>query len=207
MCLIIHKPAGRAIPADLLEAALRLNEDGFGVMGFSPASGLLIKRQTRITLEALLQFERNHRDAEYALHLRQRTRGDTEAHNLHPFKIDAQLYLMHNGTIRLPLRVAGRSDTWHFVHDVLRPLAQRRPGVLLDNAFVQFLELALKAENKLALMDYAEHRIVLVNRHHGAELDGLWLSSTRWIDRSRLPLAAPPQAQERAYTARDVQFI
>jgi hypothetical protein len=207
MCLIIHKPAGVAIPADLLDAALPLNEDGFGVMGFHPRRGLLIHRQAQITLDGLLAFERAHRDAEYALHLRQRTRGDTEAHNLHPFTISGQLYLMHNGTIRLPLRVPGRSDTWHFVHDVLRPLAQRRPGVLLDNAFIQLLELALKPENKLALMDYAQHRIVLINREHGAELDGLWLSSTRWIDRGRLPLAAPPQAQERAYTAHDVQFI
>ena len=194
MCLIVYKPAGVAIAPDLLEAALSLNDEGFGVMGFQPDNSLLLKRSALISLE-------------YVLHLRKRTKGDSGEHNTHPFKITRTLYLMHNGTIKVPIRVAGRSDSWHLAQDILRPLAQRRPGVLLDNAFIRLVEMALTPENKLVLMDYAERRIVILNQHHGAEFEGLWISNTRWIDSRILPLGVTPQRQERSHSPAHLTFI
>ena len=88
-----------------------------------------------------------------------------------------------------------------------RALDVRRQGLLLDNGFHKLLELALRPENKLALLDYPTRRIVLINQSHGAELDGLWLSSTRWIDRKLLPLVTPPQPQERNYEPTEVRFL
>ncbi len=207
MCLIIHKPRGVEIPADLLEAAVSLNRDGWGLMGFSKDGGLLLERHAKVDLEEILATERRHRDAEYVLHLRKRTRGAANVENAHPFKVTDGVYMMHNGTIKLDTRVAGMSDSWHFVSEILRPLAQRRQGVLLDNAFHRLLEIALRPENKLALLDYPERRIILINQAHGAELDGLWLSSTRWIDRRLLPLSTTPQPQERSYQATEVKFL
>jgi hypothetical protein len=207
MCLIIHKPRGLEIPADLLEAAVSLNRDGWGLMGFSPDGDLLLERHAKVVLSEILETEKRYRDAEYVLHLRKRTRGAANADNAHPFKVVDGVYLMHNGTLKLEPRVAGMSDSWHFVNDVLRPLAQRREGVLLDNAFHRLLELALRSDNKLALLDYPARRIVLINQAHGAELDGLWLSSTRWIDRRLLPLAITPQPQERSYQPSEVRFL
>jgi hypothetical protein len=207
MCLIIHKPRGIEIPADLLEAAVSLNRDGWGLMGFSPDGDLLVERHAKVDLEEILATERKYRDSEYVLHLRKRTRGAADVDNAHPFKIVDGVYMMHNGTIKLDTRVAGMSDSWHFVAEILRPLAQRRQGVLLDNAFHRLLEIALKPENKLALLDYPERRIILINQAHGAELDGLWLSSTRWIDQRLLPLATTPQPQERSYEPSEVRFL
>ena len=207
MCLIIHKQRGAAIPADLLEAAAALNRDGWGLMGFSPDGDLLLERHAQVSIDELLAAERRHRRAEYVLHLRKRTRGGASADNAHPFKVGPGVYLMHNGTLKLEVSTPGMSDTWHLVNDILRPLAQRRQGLLLDNAFHRLLELALKPENKLALLDHPARRIVLINQQHGAELDGLWLSSTRWIDRSLLPLVTPPQPQERNYRPAEVSFL
>lgn len=207
MCLIIHKPRGARIPADLLQAAIALNRDGWGLMGFTPHGDLLLERHATVDIEELLTTERRHRDTEYVLHLRRRTRGTSNADNAHPFKVSDGIYLMHNGTLRVETPVAGMSDTWHFVTDILRPLAQRRQGLLLDNSFHKLLELALRPENKIALLDYPTRRIVLINQAHGAELDGLWLSSTRWIDRKMLPLVTPPQPQERNYEPTEVRFL
>lgn len=207
MCLIIHKPRGATIPADLLEAAVSLNRDGWGLMGFSAEGDLLLERHANVQLAEILAAERRYREAEYVLHLRKRTRGGANIDNAHPLKVAEGIYLMHNGTIRIDPRVPGMSDSWHFASDILRPLAQRRRGVLLDNAFHRLLEIALRPENKLALLDYPERRIVLINQAHGAELDGLWLSSTRWIDRRLLPLSITPQPQERSYRAADLHFF
>lgn len=207
MCLIIHKPRGIQIPADLLEAAVSLNRDGWGLMGFSPEGHLLVERHARVELDEILASERKHRDSEYVLHLRKRTRGGADIDNAHPFKVTDGVYMMHNGTIKLDARVAGMSDSWHFASEILRPLAQRRSGVLLDNAFHRLLEIALRPENKLALLDHPTRRIILINQAHGAELDGLWLSSTRWIDRRLLPLSTTPQPQERSYEPSEVHFL
>jgi len=207
MCLIIYKPSGAAIPADLLQAAVSLNRDGWGLMGFSADGELLLERHATVALDAILATEARHRDAEYVLHLRKRTRGAANLDNAHPFKVSDGVYLMHNGTLRLDSRVPGLSDSWHFANDILRPLTQGYPDLLRDTAFHRLLEMALRPENKLALLDRASRRIVLINQAHGAEFEGLWLSSTRWIDRRLLPLAVTPQPQERSYAASSLRFL
>lgn len=206
MCLIIHKPAGNRIPKDLLKAAFLHCADGLGLMGFGAEPGALIVRRGAYSLQELEALESQHAEHEYVLHLRRRTRGGSGPENLHPFTIAPGLYLMHNGTIPLPARLPDRSDSWHLATDILRPLHQRHPGLLLDNAFRQVVELALTPQNKLAVLDAAQRRIVIFNRDHGVELDGLWLSNTRWIDGAHFPLASPPQPQARALIPGQVSF-
>ena len=153
MCVIVHKPRDARIPADLLEASLRLNADGWGLMGFDADGELVIERHAETDADAIRAALDAHPEGDLVLHLRQRTRGSNEIVNAHPFKIADGLYLMHNGTLPLGGRVPGRSDTWHLVNDLLRPLHGRYPGLLADEAFLQLLELGLKPENKVVLLD------------------------------------------------------
>lgn len=207
MCLIIHKPAGLPIAHDLLEAAAELNPDGWGVMGLGPKGETLIERELAVRLPDLLQFEEQHREAEYVLHLRRRTRGTVSRANAHPFKIVEGLYLVHNGTLEMATPVSGWSDTRHFVNDVLRPLARTYPHLIADPAFQRLLVIGLRCENKLALLDTRSRQFFLINREHGAQFEGLWLSSTRWINRNRLSLAHAPQPQERSYRVQDLALV
>lgn len=207
MCLIIHKPAGVEIAEELLAAAAAHNPDGWGLMGFDADGRPVILRRATVDVAELIDAEHALRGSEYVLHLRRQTKGGSGLDNVHPFKVVDGVWLMHNGTLRLDTRVPGKSDTWHFVSDVLRPLAQRHPGLLSDYAFIQILEHGLRAENKLALFDQRLRRIVLVNRAYGVELDGLWLSNTRWLDGRRFPLARPLQPQERQYGADELSFV
>jgi len=206
MCVIVHKPADARIAEDLLDAALALNADGWGLMGFAADGRLIVERHAESDPAAIRAAVAAHPDAELVLHLRQRTRGSADRVNAHPFKVAEGLYLMHNGTLPLASRVAGRSDTWHLVNDILRPLHGRYAGLLADTSFLALLELGLRPENKVVLLDERERRIAILNHAHGAEFDGLWLSNTRWIDRRRLPLADPPQPQQRSYAADRLHF-
>ena len=207
MCLIIHKPAGARIPHALLHAAARFNADGWGLMGFGAGGQLLLERHAGLDVEALLAAEAANADAEYALHLRRQTRGSGGVENAHPFRVVDGLYLMHNGTLPIAPAAPRRSDTWHFAAEVLRPLAQRHPGLFSDFAFIRLLELSLRPENKLAVLDQRHRRIVLVNRQHGADFEELWLSNTRWIDRRLFALDQTPQPQERTWSAAAVHFL
>ncbi|HXG28059.1 MAG TPA: hypothetical protein VNJ47_04335 [Nevskiales bacterium] len=207
MCLIIHKPAGERIPEDLLRAGASLNHDGWGLMGFDTNGKPLVERRSELNIEELLATERSLRGAEYALHLRRRTRGDTSEFNAHPFRVTDDIYLMHNGTLGLETATPGRSDTWHLVHRYLRPLEKRWPGLLRDSTLHALLQIALPPENRVVLMLTRAKRLVILNRHHGVEFEGLWLSNARWIDRRLLPLDGIAAPQERSFDVEELRFL
>jgi hypothetical protein len=208
MCVIIHKPAGVAIPHELLTAAASLNRDGWGLMGFDVGGQFLLQRHSNVDVAKLIETEIEHRDAEYVLHLRLLTRGSTDVQNIHPLWIESGNYLMHNGTLEcLETAHISRSDSWHFAREVLRPLLERDPELLDQPAFRQLIELALGRDNKAVLLQRNERRIHIFNRRFGAELNGLWCSSTRWIDERLYALANPPQPQERSPALESLHFI
>ena len=206
MCIIVHKPAEARIPAELVQAALALNSDGWGLMGFAADGRTLVERHPHSDPAAITNALKRHASDDIVLHLRQRTRGDTGTENAHPFKVAEHLYLMHNGTLPIHSRVAGKSDTWHFVHDILRPLHARHAALFEDPAFLSLLEMSLKPENKVVLLNSHHKSIAVLNRPYGAEFEGLWLSNTRWIDRRVLPLTDTPQPQQRSYAADQLHF-
>ncbi len=188
MCLIIHQPAGASTPAALLHSAGEYNPDGFGFMGFDAAGKLRIERTIGRDddLAERLALEFDGRDC--AFHFRRRTRGSSQAENLHPFKIAHGLYLMHNGTANVDLRLAGRSDTWHLVNDYLIPFLGNRRRLIYDRAFRRILDVWLGPQNRLVFLDENEGRIELLHRSEGVQWNGLWLSNARWIDRRLLEL-------------------
>lgn len=207
MCLIIHKPSNVAIPADLLRAALSLNSDGWGLMGLDATHRLLIERHTDSDLDEVLATEERLRHAEYTLHLRQRTRGRVDLDNTHPFEIDDGHYLMHNGTLNFEGGFPGHSDTRSFAHFVLRPLARKYAGLIADRDFQALLALGLQRENKVVLFDFPRRRFDILNRQHGFEFEGLWLSSIKWIDSATLPLTVGPEVQQRSYGPQNLSFL
>lgn len=207
MCLIVHKPPQARIPHGLLTAAVRLNGDGWGLMGHDADGRRLLERHSHIDLDELLRTEEELAHAEYVLHLCRRTRGRVDLDNTHPFEIDEGVYLMHNGTLNFDGGLAGDSDTRSFALHVLRPLARRYTGLLVDREFLRLLELSLNPQNKAVLYDFPRRRFDFLNRATGAEFEGLWLSSIKWIDPAALPLSLGGAAQQRTYTANEIGFL
>lgn len=207
MCLIIHKPARARIPHDLLTAAVRLNGDGWGLMGYDSGGQRLLERHPRVDVAELLATEERLADAEYALHLRRRTRGRVNLHNTHPFEIEDGVFLMHNGTLNFEQGRAGISDTRSFVDLVLRPLARRYTGLLVDREVLHLLELSLSTQNKAVLFDFPRRRFDFLNRSAGSEFESLWLSSVKWIDAASLPLSGANDTQQRSYQAQEIRFL
>jgi hypothetical protein len=208
MCLILHKPAGVTVPRELIDAASAFNRDGWGLMGFLPDGRVLAEHHPVVDPDAVSRRVEELHDAELCVHLRLRTRGSDAVENGHPIKVSERFWLMHNGNInRFKARVPGRSDSWHFAIDLLRPLALNWPDALAHPSFIALVEAGLTPENKVVLMDAQARRLVFFNHQFGVEFEGLWLSSTRWIDRRRLALAHAPQPQQKTYFAGDLDFV
>lgn len=189
MCLIVHQPLGRTAPLDLLRSAAEYNPDGFGFMGFSRDLSVHVERHEEISFELLRSLSERFAGMDCAWHFRRRTRGSSRTTNLHPFELGPGLYLMHNGTINVPIRVAGNSDTWHLVHDYLAPLLSQRRRLIHDRAFRRILTQWLGPKNRLVVLDEQERRVEVLTPELGVQWQGLWLSNSRWLDRSQFGIA------------------
>ena len=206
MCLIVHKPAGSSIPAVLIEAAVRFNSDGWGAMGFTAGGRTIVTRWKTTQASDIRKFADSRIEYELVLHLRYRTRGAADVHNVQPFEIVPGIYLMHNGDVDVPRRLADRSDTWHLVNDILRPLLLRQPDVAVDRSFLKIFKQSLGPENRVVLLSRKDRRIEILNAEQGINYHGLWLSGTRWIDHNLLEIPNAPQPQRRTYNATRLQF-
>jgi hypothetical protein len=92
MCLIIHNPKAKEIQYDILDNALYLNPDGFGI--FYHDTGEIQHTMSSAKVDDLLDTKRP-----YTAHFRYATSGLIGAKQCHPFEIDGTYSLMMNGTI------------------------------------------------------------------------------------------------------------
>lgn len=184
MCLLIHKPCDAELPEALLDSAADYNPHGYGLMAFA-GSELVVHRRASTRKQELFALYRELRDHECVIHLRYGTSGVVDRGNTHPIRITRGLYMAHNGTVNLARHESDRSDTWHLVNDYLRPLLSQRPQLLYDSFFQSLVTNCCGPHNKFVFMDGMQCRSVIVNRESGFEVEGFWLSNTRWFDAAR----------------------
>ncbi len=200
MCLIVHKPAGRALPSALLRSAAEFNPHGAGLVALPAGRAAVVRRAVETRVDELLSWAADHVDDECVLHLRYRTRGEIDLDNTHPLPVTSDIHLFHNGTLAVDRHTPARSDSWHLARDFLAPVLSQRPALLGDAVFNRMLQAAIGRQNRLVLVDTRARRVVIVNREAGLERDGLWLSNTRWFDprvlgwASAHPVAQAPRA-------------
>jgi len=182
MCLIVHKPAGRALPAALLESAAEYNPHGAGMIALGAGGRSAVRRSASMDLDEIRTWVDAHVAQECIFHFRYRTRGEIDLVNTHPLQVTDDIFLFHNGTLSLELHTPGRSDSWHLGRDYLAPVLEHRPELLSDGAFQRMVLAAIGTQNRIALVDVRRCVTVLFNRESGIEVDGIWLSNPRWFD-------------------------
>lgn len=182
MCLIVHKPAGRALPGALLRSAAVFNPHGAGFVALPAGRAAVVRRAAATHADQILGWAADHLDDECVFHFRYRTRGEVDLDNAHPLPVTKHIHLFHNGTLAVDSHTPERSDSWHLARDFLAPVLARRPALLSDPTFGRMLAAAIGRLNRLVLVDTQARRVLVVNREAGIERDGLWLSNTRWFD-------------------------
>jgi hypothetical protein len=101
MCIIIDKPKGVSLLPGIIARSIILNPDGAGFF----IDGQIIKTfDVRKTINLLLSKER------YTAHLRVATAGSVTAANIHPFYINENERLFHNGTVGIE-RIGDETDS------------------------------------------------------------------------------------------------
>lgn len=125
MCLIIYKESSADLNSRLINSAFQRNKDGIGLIlwdseGKPYTEKYLGKKQC---LALLKKLPEKLKGIPAIIHFRFATKGVVDVENVHPFKIDDETFLMHNGTLsNYPELDKDRSDTWLFTEYVAKPI-------------------------------------------------------------------------------------
>jgi hypothetical protein len=126
VCIIIQRPVGVTIPEWRLEAAMRQNPDGWGLMWAEEGR---VRHLKGVAMADFLPAYRDLGDYSLGIHFRWRTHGKYDAVNAHPYEVlnveqhGDDLMLMHNGVFMVPETNAAMSDTWHWIEEI-RPFLE-----------------------------------------------------------------------------------
>lgn len=120
MCLIVYKDSAATISDAQIEDFLLRNQDGWGAT-VQTTSGMKVYRG--LEGESLRGMLHKHRSDELALHLRMATHGVIDRANTHPFHVLEDVFLMHNGVVSVNEVDKEKSDTWHLVNLIIKPMA------------------------------------------------------------------------------------
>lgn len=157
MCLIIHNPLCRGVSEEIIDLALRQNQDGFGI--FYHDTGEIVRTMSeQRAWDIMTKVDRG-----YTCHFRYSTSGKIGKKQCHPFHIDDKYSLMMNGTIeRL---VSAKSVDTQELCKILSGLDEERILSILRTYSCRF-----------ALLNRKSGQAIMVNRDLWVEHGGVHFS-------------------------------
>lgn len=178
MCLLVNQPATTSFTDDFLADVYSKNKDGFGIM-YAEGGEIHIYKTLPANAQDFIDFYRKHADGRDCVwHARMQTHGDVDLDNCHPYQVTDDIWMAHNGVLS-----AGndndmtRSDTWHFIRNVIAPALKGDPDLLLDADWQSFIGDVIGGSNKFGFVR-ADGEVVIINKKSGVEFVGAWLSNT-----------------------------
>jgi len=184
MCLLVTQTAGVVFDTALLEDIYGSNPDGIGVM--YPGPDDTVRKCVPTSFAEFRDFYHAHIAGRVcAWHARMRTHGDVDLTNCHPYEFElpgGTAQLMHNGVLHSGNDAdRSKSDTWHYIRDVLQPLLTAAPQLATTPAFVSLIEENIGRSNKFVLR-MPDGEMVTFNAASGVRWersDGVaWMSNT-----------------------------
>lgn len=171
MCLLIASPNG-SIPS--LESQLESyisNPDGFGIAYVDIKYRLKVFKGL-FEPEDISQLLTLAEGRPYIAHWRWASHGTTSRANCHPYHVRSGLVMAHNGVIKTPIERESRSDTWHYVKNVVRPAlgGKRTPEDIRP-----MLEKTSKGSKLAFLSERGD--ITIIHESSGHWNGGVWYSN------------------------------
>ena len=175
MCIAITKPAATKPDWAAYQNGFNANRDGWGFA--VPDNGRVLIRKDLSTFADFRTAFEPYSDRDALIHFRIKSAGEISKRNCHPFRISQDMAMVHNGTIPIACNlIKAKSDTWHFVKQVLRPMHESDPRFCW-NAGSQFIAEQYLGSNKVAYIT-ADGEFCVWNKHLGTETkDGHWYSN------------------------------
>ena len=181
MCIAIVKPKGINILEEHLYNGWLINDDGAGFACITNEGDFFIHKS--MTWEGFIDVYKNAvKDfgdtSDFLIHFRITSKGDTTLSNCHPFIVDEDRVIIHNGTM---YNIAidkddPRSDTKVFAEDWLSQL----PAAWEDNAVLRVMIEDFIGASKIALL-HRTKGVTIFNADKGVWDKGIWYSNKTYI--------------------------
>lgn len=173
MCLLIYKPAGKAIPADYIQNGFAANPDGAGI-AFADGSELHLLKPYWDANEVVAELQSLDRFP-CLVHFRWGTHGAMDDSNVHPFALPNGWAMAHNGVIQVPTQ-GDESDTRAYIREFVAPACEQNPHAPLNRRIKAMMHHDMGGYSKLAFL-HSSGRASLVNASLGVWDGGIWYSN------------------------------
>lgn len=208
MCLLITQPEGFTFSDDMLLDFFTSNRDGIGVM-YVENGMLVVEKSLPNSAAQAAEFYKTHAAGKAcAIHYRMMTHGDIDLLNCHPYKVFSKdedgvdMWLMHNGILHTGnAKDKAKSDTWHYINDVIRPMLRGRTEEFTSEWFRYVVEDHIGGSNKFVMMD-SNGTVATFNEKSGVYYEDAWMSNTyAWSAAKYIPGLAKKTKWWSGYTA------
>jgi predicted glutamine amidotransferase len=177
MCIIVAKPEKIKLPLTILENMWNNNPHGAGFM-WAEDNNLFIKKGF-MNFHHLAEHYYPLEKKKLVLHFRWRSTGAISAEMTHPFVINENVAMVHNGTIP-KLKTQNFSDT--FIFSKYFGEKVKDPMLALESArFINRLN-SIIGYSKLAFMDN-KGKIKIVNPQMGLIYNNCWFSNRSFFEK------------------------
>jgi len=205
MCIIIYKPKDRAIPLERLFYSKDRNPHGFGISWANKRKVNIYK--TMCFDEFLEKYSKLSR-FDCLIHFRYATKGEKTKENCHPFRINKNLIMAHNGTIQDLDGVNNkRSDSRAFAHSYVKPMVKIDKGFTYSANGKKWLKGMISMQtNKLVFMNHHGNP-TFINGDLGHWSMGCWYSNETYKPRQetqKLPLGYKRLARKHRATSSEI---
>jgi predicted glutamine amidotransferase len=174
MCIaIVNKNS--MLPASVFQHSFENNPDGCG-MAYIDGKKMVVEKELSSWQSMYQKYveARQSTSKPILLHFRIGTSGIKDERNIHPFLINNNLSLIHNGMISYNSIDEDFSDTWHFT-ELLKSL--KNPNNLLNSNSLEFQMLsAFTKGSKIALL-HTNGNFSILNEDAGKWVDDTWYSN------------------------------
>lgn len=183
MCIAIVKPAGVEITEKALYNGWKSNDDGAGFCCINEDGDFIIHK-SMTWLGFIYEYkkcEELYGDTSiFLIHFRITSKGATSLDNCHPFLVDEDRVIIHNGTITsIPMdKKETRSDTKIFAEEYLRYL----PDNWEDNPVIAELIEEYIGYSKVCML-HRDKGFYIFNESLGHWDEGIWYSNDTYKDK------------------------
>lgn len=199
MCLLVQQPKTTVFTEDFIRDVYGKNSDGFGVM-YAEGGKVHVYKCLPVDADEMLAFYNQHASGRDCIwHARMKTHGDIDMDNCHPYRVTDDIWLAHNGILSSGNEADhSKSDTWHFIKNVLRPALTADPDLMLDPEWCRFIGNIIGSSNKFGLMR-SDGEFSIINEKSGVNFVGAWLSNTYAWTPSRFGFRPPATTGYKGY--------
>lgn len=175
MCIIAIQPNGTNIPKNILRNCWDSNNDGAGIMYCD--NGKIIVHRELTSFNKFFELKRNadKLNTNIVMHFRIATSGGINNNNIHPFKVNDNLYFCHNGILDIDVPNGSPiNDTQIYSNAFLKGMPN---DFHLNHSIMNLIEYSIGNRNKFVFLD-SNGEFHILNESAGIWHNGAWYSNS-----------------------------